>query len=72
MRAHRLSAVFAVAFALAVIPALAFAGETEWRRYAIPSTGTSVEMPVTIFTRDAGRRKAEQGGAFSRTITVPI
>ena len=72
MRAHRLSAVFAVAFALTVIPALALAGETEWRRYAIPSTGTSVEMPVTIFTRDAGPPEGGTGGASSRTITAPI
>ena len=36
------------ALALAFIPALALAGENEWRRYAIPSTGTNVEMPVTI------------------------
>jgi hypothetical protein len=64
MRAHRLSAVFAVAFALTVIPALAFAGETEWRRYAIPSTGTSVEMPVTIFTRDAGPPEGGTGRRF--------
>ena len=56
--------VFAVAFALTVIPALALAGETEWRRYAIPSTGTSVEMPVTIFTRDAGPPEGGTGRRF--------
>ena len=60
MRAHRLS----VAFALAFIPALAFAGDTEWRRYVIPSTGTSVEMPVTIFTRDAGPPEGGTGRRF--------
>ena len=60
MRAHRLS----VAFALAFIPAFAFAGETEWRRYAIPITGTSVEMPVTIFTRDAGPPERGTGRRF--------
>ena len=64
MRAHRLSSVFAVAFALTVIPALALAGETEWRRYVIPSTGTSVEMPVTIFTRDAGPPEGGTGRRF--------
>src|SRR4029078_7347198 len=60
MRARRLSATFALAF----IPALAFAGEAEWRRYAIPSTGTSVEMPVTIFTRDAGPPDGGTGRRF--------
>ena len=47
--------------ALAIVgifaPALAFAGDTEWRRYVIPSTGTSVDMPVSIFTSDAGRAR---------------
>jgi hypothetical protein len=52
------------ALALTFIPALALAGETEWRRYAIPSTGTSVEMPVTIFTRDAGPPEGETGRRF--------
>lgn len=52
------------ALALTFIPALALAGETEWRRYAIPSTGTSVEMPVTIFTRDAGPPEGGTGRRF--------
>ena len=52
------------ALALAFIPALALAGETEWRRYAIPSTGTNVEMPVTIFTRDAGPPEGGTGRRF--------
>ena len=52
------------ALALTFVPALAFAGETEWRRYAIPSTGASVEMPVTIFTRDAGPPEGGTGRRF--------
>ena len=44
MRAHRLFAALAIVGA--VVPALALAGDTEWRRYVIPSTGTSVDMPV--------------------------
>ena len=60
MRAQCLSA----AFALALAPTLALAVETEWRRYAIPSTGTSVEMPVTIFTRDAGPPDGGTGRRF--------
>jgi hypothetical protein len=43
-----------IASVLIFVPAIAFAGDTEWRRYVIPSTGTSVDMPVSIFTRDAG------------------
>ena len=60
MRAHRLSAALALTF----IPALAFAGDTEWRRYVIASTGASVEMPVTIFTRDAGPPEGGTGRRF--------
>jgi hypothetical protein len=60
MRVRHLPAVLSLAF----LPALACAGDTEWRRYAIPSTGTSVEMPVTIFTRDAGPPEGGIGRRF--------
>ena len=64
MRAHRLFAALAIVGAFA--PALAFAGDAEWRRYVIPSTGTSVDMPVSIFTSDAG---APEGGTGRRFFT---
>jgi len=60
MRMRRLSAAFALTF----IPALVFADETEWRRYVIPSTGTSVDMPVSIFTSDAGPPEGGTGRRF--------
>ena len=47
MRAPRLFIVSILIFT----PALAFAGDTEWRRYVIPSTSTSVDMPVSIFSQ---------------------
>ena len=59
-----LSAALAIVGILA--PALAFAGDTEWRRYTIPSTGTSVDMPISIFTSDAG---APEGGTGRRFFT---
>jgi hypothetical protein len=62
MRAHCLSAVLAVLGILA--PSLANAGDTEWRRYVIPSTGTSVDMPVSIFTSDAGSPESGIGRRF--------
>ncbi|KRR04884.1 hypothetical protein [Bradyrhizobium valentinum] len=61
MRAYRLSATFAL---VAFTPALAFAGDTEWRRYVIASTGTSVDMPVSIFTSDAGPPEGGTGRRF--------
>ena len=63
MRAPCLSAAVIL---LGFVPALAFAGDTEWRRYTIPSTGTSVDMPVSIFTSDAG---APDGGTGRRFFT---
>ncbi len=56
-----------LAVALAIVaftPALAFAGDAEWRRYVIPSTGTSVDMPVSIFTSDAGAPESGTGRRF--------
>ena len=64
MRAHPLAAALAIVGTFA--PALAFAGDTEWRRYVIPSTGTSVDMPVSIFTSDAG---VPEGGTGRRFFT---
>ncbi|NOJ42494.1 hypothetical protein [Bradyrhizobium australiense] len=59
MRAHRLLAILAVVFA----PALALA-DTEWRRYVIASTGASVDMPVSIFSVDAGPPEGGTGRRF--------
>jgi len=60
MRAPRPLALLTLAF----VPTFAFAGDMEWRRYAIPSTGTSVEMPVSIFTHDAGPPEGGTGRRF--------
>ena len=60
MRAPRLFAVSVLIF----IPALAFASDAEWRRYVIPSTGTSVDMPVSIFTSDGGAPESGTGRRF--------
>jgi hypothetical protein len=57
-----LSAALAIVGILA--PAFALAGDAEWRRYVIPSTGTSVDMPVSIFTSDAGEPDGGTGRRF--------
>jgi hypothetical protein len=63
----------AAALTLILIPTLAYPGEPEWRRYAISSTGTSVEMPVSIFTQDAGPPEGGTGRRFfSPMISAPI
>ena len=48
-------------------PTITDAGATEWRRYVIPSTGTSVDVPVSIFNRIAG--PTEEGAAGRRFFT---
>lgn len=63
MRASLLTALFTAG--IMATPALA--GDIEWRRYTIASTGTSVDMPVSIFTGDAGT--PEGGGAGRRFFT---
>src|SRR5262245_63695984 len=61
MRALFMSAVIVL---LGSVPV--FAGDVEWRRYTIASTGTSVDMPVSIFTSDAG---APDGGTGRKFVT---
>jgi len=58
---------FALIAAIVVVcrPGYAFA-DAEWRRCVIPSTGASIEMPVTIFSQDAG---SAEGGIGRRFVT---
>ena len=51
---------------LFLCPVIATAGATEWRRYVIPGTQASVDVPVTIFSEDAG---APEGGIGRRFVT---
>lgn len=60
MRALRLFTVFI----FTCIPLFAMAEPTEWRRYVIASTGASVDMPVSIFTSDAGPPENGTGRRF--------
>ena len=61
MRAPHFCAAFV---ALSFVPTLAVAANTEWRQYVIASTGTSVDMPVSIFTSDAGPPESGTGRRF--------
>ncbi|CAN7501932.1 hypothetical protein LJR220_004541 [Bradyrhizobium sp. LjRoot220] len=58
----RLLAVLVISLA----PATVVAASAEWQRYVIPSTGTNVEIPVTIFTGDA---ELPDGGTGRRFFT---
>ena len=55
---------FFIASALIFAPAIADASDTEWRRYVVPSTGASVDIPASIFSRDAGPPESGAGRRF--------
>jgi hypothetical protein len=52
------------ALILSLLPATAFADRSEWRKYVIPSTGANVDVPVNIFTEDAGLPDGAIGRRF--------
>lgn len=52
---------------LLMVPGTVSAASPEWRRYVIPNTGANVDVPVSIFTEDAG---APEGGIGQRFFTT--
>lgn len=52
------------AFLLGLAPAVACAAGTEWRKYVVPETGANVDVPVSIFTVDAGEPEGGAGRKF--------
>jgi hypothetical protein len=46
---------------LGTMPMNALAAPLEWRRYSIPQSGLSVDVPVTIFEEDAGATEGMAG-----------
>ena len=47
-----------------LMPAVGFSGTPEWRKYVIQSTGANVDVPVNIFTEDAGPPEGGIGRRF--------
>ena len=58
MRSNRLLA----AFLFSLFPAVALAAN--WQQYRIPSTGVSVDIPIDVFTEDAGPPEGGPGRRF--------
>jgi hypothetical protein len=52
------------ALLICLVPMAAFADSTEWQKYVIPSTGAKVDIPVSIFTEDAGPPEGATGRRF--------
>ena len=55
---------FYFAIALSLLPACAAAQSTAWRTYVVAETGTKVDVPVTIFSNDAGKPDGGYGRRF--------
>ena len=60
-----------VALIVSLVPIAARADSTMWRKCGIPSTSAKVDIPVSIFTEDAGSARG-RGGAFSPGTTAQI
>ncbi len=57
--------LFAIgALALGLSCAAAAAQPANWRRYVVPETGASVELPLGIFTEEGGKPETGYGGRF--------
>jgi hypothetical protein len=56
-------AVIGIATVLVLTNATA-AEPVEWQRYVVPQTGASVDIPATVFTRDAGSPRTGYGRRF--------
>lgn len=51
-------------FVFCLVSMTVSAGSTDWRIYQIPNTGVTVEIPVSIFTEDAGPPEGGIGRQF--------
>ena len=55
---------FILGLIVSLVPVAAFADSTQWRQFAILSTGAKVDIPVSIFTEDAGPPEGGPGRRF--------
>jgi hypothetical protein len=53
-----------VAIALSVLPGAAAAQSARWQTYMVAETGAKVDIPVTVFSQDAGKPDAGYGRRF--------
>ena len=55
---------FIICLIVSVAPMAALAVGTQWRQFVIPSTDVKVDIPVSIFTEDAGTPEGGTGRRF--------
>ena len=53
-----------ITLVVSMVPVVGSADTIQWRRYVIPSTGANVDIPVSIFTEDAGSPEDGIGRRF--------
>ncbi len=56
--------IFLIASVL-TIPACALAQPVAWQKYAVPETRATVDLPTTIFSKDAGPTDQDSGRRFT-------
>jgi hypothetical protein len=52
-----------VVMSILAVPAVA-AAQPGWQKYAVPETGANVDLPMTIFSEDAGQPESGYGRRF--------
>lgn len=53
-----------ITLVVSMVPVIGAADTIQWRRYVIPNTGANVDIPVSIFTEDAGSPEDGIGRRF--------
>ena len=53
-----------IALGLALSPMVAAAEPISWSRYQVPESGAAVDIPMSIFSEQAGKPEAGYGGRF--------
>ena len=61
---------FIICLIVSVAPMAALAVGTQWRQFVIPSTDVKVDIPVSIFTEDAGTPEGGTGRRFFSQATT--
>jgi hypothetical protein len=53
-----------VVMSLLTFPVVAAAQPVDWQKYVVPETGANVDLPMTIFSKDAGQPESGYGRRF--------
>ena len=61
-----------VVMSLLAFPVVAAAQPVDWQKYVVPETGANVDLPMTIFSKDAGQPESGYGRRFLTADGVQI